>query len=399
MPFNLKKIFSDFTMNLMANCIYIITIQLFLYPLIADVLGIDYYGLFLLYMAGINTVGSTLGNSLNNVRLISNKDYNNLSGDFNILLIIIEIITIFLGLGFCFFHKVSPMTSFILIIICIFSILRNYLSVEFRLNMNFSKVVISNIIISVCYVLGGLWYKYYGIQTESWILIFLFSEVIVFIYLYFETSLLKEPFIKTRLFSDTSIKYLNLIYSSFIANLLIYFDRNMLFPLIGGAAVSTYFAATIVGKSVCILTGPMSTVLLSYYAQVDFTMTKKKFWLINKTICLTAVVSYIFILLIVDYIVKFLYPSIYSSAKELFIIANIIPVLEVISNMARPAIVRYVSLTKLSIYYTIMLLINIVISYYSIMYFGIIGFCYSCIFFSVIKLIVMWYMGNKVIPE
>lgn len=394
-----KKLSSDFGLNLISNLISVGTMQLFVYPVIASSCEPTKYGLFLTVIGLINTIGGTFGNSLNNVRLITHEEYSksSLVGDFNILLFSALLLNVICIVAASCFFQYSIILKISFVILALFSIVRNYISVEFRLKINYVKVLFMNVVMSVGYLLGVLCYKYLYNSFDGWVLIFLISEILCFVYLYRETLLLKEPFVRTTVFFKTFHKYGNLIYTSLISSILLYFDRNLLFPLLGGAAVSTYFAATVVGKASSLVAGPMSSVLLSYYAQVDFEMTQKKFWQINKAICCAGVLTYIGTILVVDLIVSFLYPSLYLEAKKIFYIANIVPILDVIANMARPAVIRYVSLDKLSVFQTLFLSATVGISYFAITYYGLIGFCYGAIILSVIRVAVMWTLGHLVL--
>lgn len=394
-----RRIGTDFGLNFIANIIYIVTLQLVVYPAIAEKCNAESYGVFLMIMGLVTTSGGTFGNSLNNLRLILNEKYQkeNLFGDFNILLLVSLCFNVGLLIVCGTYFRQSFLQTFCFGLLLFLTVIRNYISVEFRLNINYKKILLLNVFLSLGLFVGVVWFKYLNSKFEHWNYIFLLSEFFAMAFLIKNTILLKEPLVRTILFFKTFHKYGNLVYMSFITCLLLYFDRNLLFPLLGGAAVSTYFAATVVGKASSLVAGPMSSVLLSYYAQVDFEMTQKKFWQINKAICAASVVTYIGTVLVVDWVVAFLYPSLYSEAKKIFYLANIVPVLDVVANMARPAILRYVSLDKLSIFQTLFLLATIGVSYFAITWYGLIGFCYGAILLSVIRVAVMWTLGHLVL--
>lgn len=396
MPKRLRKIGIDFGLNLIANVLYIAVLQLIVYPSIAYKCDADSYGRFLTIMGIITTAAGTFGNSLNNVRLIMNEEYSRekICGDFNIFLLGALLINSIITIIFALLFHISFLSFLPLLLLVSISIIRNYISVEFRLKINYRKILLMNIILSVGYIIGIIWYKNVNVNFEYWIMVFLFAEILAFIYLVKETRLFKEPLQRTVLFNKSFRKYNSLIYLSFIASALLYFDRNLLLPLLGGSAVSVYFAATVVGKATSLIASPMSSVLLSYYAQVDFEMTRKRFWLINKTICLTSVITYIGTVIVVDKVVGFLYPSLYSEAKQILYLANIVPILNVIADMARPAVVRYVSLNKLSVFQTGFLIVTCAVSYFAISWKGLVGFCYGAIVLAVIKIIAMWMLGD-----
>jgi len=391
----IKKISSDFGLNVLSSIALVMTMQLFVYPKIASTFDANTYGSILTIMAVINTVLATFGNGLNNLRLITNEEYHRegLIGDFNLLLVAsLVVITIGAFLSACYFSfTVVEMLAFWLIVVL--AVIRTYLSVSFRMLLNYKKILLMNLLMSTAYILATIAYlDFHGMGY--WYLIFLLAEVVSVVYLVKETDLLKEPFVKTELFSTVMRKYGNLIYLTLMGNLLLYMDRNLLYPLLGGAAVAIFFAATMVGKTVGIVIQPMAGVLLSYFSQVDFVMNRKKFWKINLTFCMVCLLSYIVTIFVADFVVQHLYASLYQEARPYLYLANLIPFLGILGSMAQPAVLRYVSLNIQSLFQTIYLVISVGVSYFFAVYYGLLGFCYAAILLSVLRIGVLWWLGD-----
>ena len=392
---NIKKIGSDFCLNILASIILVAAMQLCVYPKIASLCDANIYGGILTIMAVINTVLATFGNGLNNLRLITNEEYHDkgLTGDFNLLLlgsVIIVTVATFFGCLHWHFALFEGIAYWLMIVL---AVVRVYLSVSFRLRLNYKKILKMNVLIGLAYIGATLVYVQFSTSAQ-WFLIFLFAEIVGVVYLLNETDLLGEPFVRTELFPSVLIKYGNLIYLTLMGNLLLYMDRNILYPLLGGTAVATFFAATVVGKAVGIVTQPMAGVLLSYFSQVDFAMSRKRFWKINVIICVAGLLSYIATIIVVDFVVKFFYPSLYKDAKPYFYLANLIPVLGVIGSMAQPSVLRYVSLKVQSMFQTIYLIVSIGISYFFAIHYGLLGFCYGAILLSTLRIGVLWWLGD-----
>ena len=81
----------------------------------------------------------------------------------------------------------------------------------------------------------------------------------------FKTRLLKEPFVKTGLFSKVNGDVNRLVIATIISNMMNYADKLVLYPIIGGYAVSVYYTATILGKIIGMLTGPINSVILATF--------------------------------------------------------------------------------------------------------------------------------------
>lgn len=396
-----KKIFGDFGLNILATGIQIICMQLILYPCIASVCTSEQYGYFLTVIGIINSVAMMLGNTLNNLRLITNEEYHSADeqGDFLIILAGVVLFDVLFGVAAFFYFGLDLLLLVLGICVVVLFTAREYFSVAFRLKINYFKVLCLNLCISLGYVVGAFWLKFCSPSLQYWIVPFLVAELLAMAYLIFNTDLLREPFSVTGLFKQTLYKYANLVFWGIISCLLMYFDRNFLLPLLGGEAVAFYFAATVVSKAVSLVAGPVSGVLLSYYSQVGYRMSRNAFWKINGTITVVCLVAYVVSVFISDWVVGTFYPSLYEGARNLFLIGNVVPVLGVVGSMARPAVLRFVSLNRLSILNTLFLLVTCGVCYYGIHQAALTGFIYASIFMSVVRVLGMWWLGHYALKE
>lgn len=396
-----KSVGKDITLNIASTLVFIATAQLIVYPQIANGLKIEEYGVFLTIMGVLNTLCGTFGNSLNNVRIIMNEEYYHLRrcGDYNLLLVYglaLNLVVLCVG---AIYLCLDFLSVIIIIMTSLLMIVREYLSVAYRLKINYVRVLSLNLILSFFYSVITGWLVFFEKLTDNWIFIFFFGEIGAIFYLIATSSLWKEPFVKTELFKITFKKYCNLIYMSFISGFLMYFDRNFLLPILGGEAVAIYFAATVIGKAVGTFAGPISGVLLSYFGQVDFKMTRRLFWKMNFLICIVVFVFYFLTVLINDAAVEVLYPSLYTSAKPYFWIAALAPLCKIIGDLANPTVLRYVPLERLSVFNTFFLVITGIISYFAVSMNGLLGFCYSAVSLAIIRVLVLWMLGDMALRD
>ena len=87
----MKKIFFDMALNIFATAIPTFALQLIILPILARSMSDAKYGLLVTILAILNVVPSTMGNVLNNIRLLYNNDYieNGYEGDFNVILLLL----------------------------------------------------------------------------------------------------------------------------------------------------------------------------------------------------------------------------------------------------------------------------------------------------------------------
>ena len=85
---NKKKIVVDMCLNIIAVTIPVAVLQLIVYPITAKSIGGDSYGLMITIYSVWIMNSNSLGNVLNNIRLLYENAYlkQNIKGDFNILL-------------------------------------------------------------------------------------------------------------------------------------------------------------------------------------------------------------------------------------------------------------------------------------------------------------------------
>ena len=91
-----KKIFFDMILNIVATSIPTVILQLLILPSLSNYMDGNAYGLMVTILAVLNVVPSTIGNVLNNVRLLHEESYkkDNEQGDFQILLTIFQAINL-----------------------------------------------------------------------------------------------------------------------------------------------------------------------------------------------------------------------------------------------------------------------------------------------------------------
>lgn len=388
----LKRISSDFFINIVASFLLTGILQLVVYPCLAASINSVDYGEILTIMGIINTIIVTLGNTLNNVRLITNTKYveEKLEGDFNLLLIYGIVVSGF----FCFFiMNVFFEKSFVdiiwLSILLTLGISKSYLSVEYRLILNFRKVLFNNFFGAIGCIVGILLFKFSGF----WLLPFLVSEVFQLSYCLSSSHIIKENLTKTTMFRSTYLKYITLIIAGMFSNLLMYMDRMVIFPVLGGSYVSYYNTASFFGKSLGLLMIPIGSVLLGYYAQKDFSMSKKKFWIINLIAVLVGLLFIVVAYFVSPLVTAFIYPSLYSEAEEYIFIANLVATLSIVASLTQIAILRFAPTWLQIVKELIYGIIYIMGGYFLLTNYGLYGFCIAALVANIVKIITLYIVG------
>ncbi|WP_404292786.1 hypothetical protein LG276_21265 [Cytobacillus kochii] len=383
-----KKIIYDSILNIIATSLPLIILQLIILPIIGTILGDTKYGLMVTLVSLTTLLSHPLGNVLNNVRLLVNEDYqkNRLSGDFNILLvnsiIINSILVIF---GTIYYEAHSSFINIVLIwgISCL-NLVREYLIVSFRLTLNYKGILVNNIILGIGYLFGLLLFYIY----EYWQFIYIVGALFSLLYIILKSNLLKEGFTTTILFKKTSYKAVILFLSTFMKTVLSYADKLILFPLLGPAAVSVYYTATVLSKLITRLITPVTSVMLSYLAKMQG-FKIKHFALLISVMTGIGIVSYFIIVVISEPMLNLLYPQWASESMRLIYITAATTVVGLISSVINPIILRFKNINwQLGISgANLIITVLAVFIFYNL--YGLLGFCIGMLISNILKLIMM----------
>ena len=394
--YQVKKISIDFILNLIASLISVGVAQLVLYPALAHLMTSEKYGELLTLMGIANTIGVAVGGSLNNTRLIVQEKYEegHQKGDFSLVLLLLLSLAAITSISvFTVVYKQSIIVTLLMTVFTILCLLRSYVSVEYRIFLNYKRILFSNVYVAVGNFLGIVFFALIK-REDFWIIPFLFGEILSFIYTFRTTVVLREPIKRTSLFQDVISKETILLLSSISANVLTYLDRLLLLPLLGGVAVSCYTVASVFGKSLGILMAPMASVLLSYYAQKGFRMNRGLFWRVNLGTIFFGMFFALVSFFIAPFFTKILYGPLFAEAKEYLFIANITAIVNVVANMTQPAVLKFAPTFWQLIIQCIYCIVYLVGGIFAIRVCGLWGFAILALVASVIKIFMLYLLGS-----
>lgn len=388
----IKKISGDFILNFIASAVVTAVMQLLMYPLINRVVGNIIYGNFLTIIGIINTISAVVGTTLNNIRLIRETEYKEkrVNGDFNLLLIVMIIIAILISIPIFLMFDADIVEVILIEVLLAMMSIRGYWSVEYRLRLNYKNILFSNIVLSAGYLLG-CWLL---IIFNNWLVPFLAGEIAALLYLAITTSLRKESYNTTVLFKRIVRDAIFIGCSTLSANVLIYLDRLVLYPLLGGNAVTTYTVASVGGKFLGIVATPLAGVLLSYYSQPDFIMTRRKFWFISLITMGTGILGLGVIIPISPYLIKILYPLAYEDALPIVPLACIAGIMGLICNFIQPSILKIAPTKWQLIKEVVYGGVYIGAGYILLKQYGMIGFCVASVMALVMKMLILLLLGQ-----
>lgn len=391
--FNKSTIYKDLTLNILAAGIVAVVLQLIIYPSFSRNTSPELFGEILVMMSVVNIIAVLLGNSLNNIRLISNKDYKEegVSGDFLILLFFASIVnitlmTIVINL---IWSEIPAIEKLYLVVISLITMIKAYLIVGYRLDLNFILLFKQSITYIVSLIIGVFIFSIY----TQWQIVFVIGELGSLVFIIKTTNLIKEPIKITKKFRKTLKQYFFLSVSSAISNLLVYMDRIIISGFLGVQQVAVFFAATVIGKMSGFILAPISSVILSYISSKNRKVKIKEFIYINIFLIIFSLIMALFTYYTSLYFIRFLYPDLYIYTVDILLVANLAAILISCSNIPQAIVLRYNS-THVQIYIQVFYGAFYVLGgIYLIINYGLEGFGIAILIAAILKFILLFIIG------
>lgn len=391
-----RKIIIDVMLSMIASFIPMLLLQLILLPMIATKINSESYGQLIAIVAFINLISGSLGNVLNNGRLIHYKTYEEkrINGDFNRILIIFIVVNIILILpGLLYYgESLNFRTIIILLISSILLLFNSYASVDFRIKLNYFRILLSAVSLFFGYLIG---YYLFSI-TGSWSLIYICGFGMNAIYIIKNTKIMHESVKKTLIYSSTMKEITLLLGSGLLTAVGVYADKLILFPLLGGTAVTIYYVSTILGKTIALAIGPITSVLLSYLAHMK-QFSKNNFKLLLVVSILIGSLGYILVVFISKPVLMIIYPQYANEAIKYIYITTAAIVLSIIANVINPILLRFMKAKWQVLINGVFIFIYISLSIVMLKLYGLYGFCIGILIANAVKLLLMimiYYINN-----
>lgn len=384
---NRKKVILDMLLNIISTAVPTIILQLLILPSIANFVDENKYGLIVTILAMLNVIPATMGNSLNNIRLVYEEKYkeNKTKGDFQLVLVICETVNILLIfiISWYYLGKFDVINILLIIITGILWLGREYHIVAFRISLNYKAILLNNLYLTLGYGLGYIVFKI----TNYWQFIYILGMLISYVYIYINSDICKEPFVKTIFWKNVLKDNLLLLISVILARLINYADKLLLYPLLGGAVVSIYYVATIFGKVVSMAITPINSVALSYLAKIKNKPDHLFKWTYMMGI-MVCVIGYILVIIFSKPILKIIYPMYVDEAMKYIYITSATICINVLTSIITPFVLKFFAMKWQIVINGVTTACYVIISVILLHFYGLAGFCIGALLTNVIKLLI-----------
>lgn len=302
-------------------------LQLFIYPRLTSEMGAKEIGNVIYIMGLINIIGPSVGQALNTSRLVLRRDHELKNGDYNVILIILSVI----GAGVCAAMSADAMGGVlggILLVICsVLTTLRFYGDVEYRISLDYKRYFIYYLSASVGYILGYLIYKI----SNVWYPVFIAGELCAIIYVSVKGKIFRNFFERSSFAGTAAFKGMTLVGSYLLTNITLNVDKIALKHLIGSEAVTQYYVASLIGKTLVLLIAPINTIIISYLTKGKERIGYGKFLKFTGAGFLVSFVFFLACQVANPIFIRLFYGDILSEVKDILTVVNISQILSLLS--------------------------------------------------------------------
>lgn len=340
------KFIKDVFLNIASQSLFLAVMQLLLFPHFETSIGQNEFGEFLLYYAIFNVISVTLATSFTN---LYQKKYNTYKGltdsklNYYIFMKSMMIyFSIFILLLFVLLivTNITTLEYVILLFLILFTAIRTFMLVWYRVNKKFERILVINIVLSILYMCVIF------LEIDS-ILNILISFSVVELVIILIIGLMVRIKIKTIFninIKNISFKSINiLMISGFASSLMNYSDRFIINFLLGSGSITVFYIASLPTKMMLIPFNMLSSVILSYIAETDkiSMKIKKKVFVLLPLIFLVVTMSSYFIGLI---LIKYIYPNYLPLIEKIYILVILTFGLICLEFILRSFLLKYYSI-------------------------------------------------------
>lgn len=251
-----KMFIKDILLNSFSFAIYIFSQQIIFMPIMGKLLPENTFANFIIFISIFSIISNSFGCELGIVRQI--KEDNN-SSQYNYIMRWLLGSVLIVSIICLSFLKFSILETLLLSIVVSLANIRLYICSCFRMKKYFKGVMVQNILYLIGLLFGlGLFLKFKIIWIPS-----LIAELVSLSY-----SLIKSDFKlfskKVKVEKKTLVAFKDYSIIEFLINMMTYFDKILIYPILGTNAVNVYYATTTMSKMVSLISNPLHSVLLSW---------------------------------------------------------------------------------------------------------------------------------------
>ncbi len=305
-------------LSVVALGIYNCVLQFLVYPTFNRVLGADGFGDVLTLLSIQTVLALSAGAGINYARMTNVPRFQAQNGDYNRPLALCGAAVALCSAAAAVYFGYGVAAAFLYALLGVFTMLRYYASVAFRLEVNYRRNFLFYLLIALGYAAGTGLFMY----TKRWETVQLPGELLAVVYVLLCSGVLRPPlWRKSARHREAVRSCCALIPAQFFTNLTMHADRLLIGTMLGGADVSLYYTASLLGKAMAMLTEPIAGVAIGFLARSK-RFGRREFLLCCAASLLCGSVLFALFIPLSPLLIGLLYPDVADSAAPYFLIAN-----------------------------------------------------------------------------
>lgn len=337
-PQKIRAFFNDSLWSIAGLMLMNLAAQFCVYPAWSSRLGSEAYGNVIYLMSLLNIWAVSMGGAANYTLVVQHKTSQGCAAFCNWSMAWGSLAAAVYGLVVAVSSKLSGAECLLFAVLAVVTMWRYYADVEYRLSLNFKGYFCYYLAITCGYMLGvGLF-----MATGLWPIALLPGEIAGCIFVWLRGSLLHQGISRRGADFRTIAKMLTaLLCSNLASNLIFNADRLLLRLLLDGATVTTYYLASLLGKTAALITTPLSSVLISYLMLYEGKLSGKFLGILTALSATAIVVGIGMCTFASRILIPVLYPAEYAVCAPYFFIGNLAQVLYFVGNILTVVLLRF----------------------------------------------------------
>jgi len=386
MKFGLKTIFKDSIWTISGLMLMNIVAQFIVYPAWNWQFGSEEYGNILYMLSLMNIFAISIGSACNYARVTESRKGG---GSASIYIIILVCATVLVGAVMLLIPLIVDVTlgvsaRFFYVVLTVVTMWRFYADVEYRLSLNYKGYFKYYLVISIGYGIGiGL-----SQLTKLWPLALLPGELMGLIYVFWKGHSIRWEGIPRHCgFQSAMRAVVMLVVSNILSNIIFNGDRILLKSLLDGQAVTIYYLASLIGKTISLVTTPLSSIIISYLVRLDLQFNKKMMNIVTIGSITLTFLTTIACIIGSWVIIPVLYPSEYYLVRNYFLLGSLTQAVYFIAGMVMVVLLRFCD-SRYQVMINVAYAVGFIVLCIPVtMFWGFKGFCIGMLVSSLIRFI------------
>jgi len=389
----LRSFLNDSILSIAGLVIMNVAAQFAVYPAWNQYLGAEINGEVLYLISILNIYAISMGSACNYARMTREAVRKQDNSDYNLYMVAATAVAVALSplVPYLTSMPMDGVDVTLFALLCVLTMWRYYADVEYRMSLNYRGCFCYYLIIGVGYLVGIELFR----LTGRWALALIPGEAAGVAVVALRGKVLRGGIKPTKEFRAALSLMLMLTGTDILSNLIFNGDRLLLNVMVDGVAVTIYYLASLLGKTMSLITTPLNSVIIGYLTRYDGGLDRKLMHIITGISAVACVLATAACTVASHILIPWLYPAEYDLAKEYFITANLAQVFYFIGNVITVVLLRF-SKARYQLYINIVyaaafLLICPVAAHL----YGINGFCWGLMATCILRLGYSLLLGYK----